>query len=269
MSYVVIIPVYQRHPSNEERISLLQSFRILRKYDILLCCPYSLDTTEYNSIVGEEIRVERFPDNFFRSIDGYNELMTSCEFYIRFARYEYMLIYQLDAYVFSDQLEEWCQKGYDYVGAPWFKEHKDHTENSDDLWTCGNGGFSLRKIDKFIKITSPKTRCYSTKYIITHFLCSYKTIWKGLVRLLGIKNNMTYYRRKNSFLWEDAYFCYGLNNTSQSLYLPPPEQAALFSFERSPKYLYELTGHKLPFGCHAWKKYQYNDFWKEFIPVTQ
>ena len=30
-----------------------------------------------------------------------------------------MLIYQLDAYVFKDELLNWANKGYDYIGAPW------------------------------------------------------------------------------------------------------------------------------------------------------
>jgi small ligand-binding sensory domain FIST len=27
----------------------------------------------------------------------------------------------MDCLVFSDQLLAWCNRGYDYVGAPWFK----------------------------------------------------------------------------------------------------------------------------------------------------
>lgn len=44
--------------------------------------------------------------------------MLSAEFYDRFAAYEYVLIYQLDAFVFADRLAEFCQMGYDYIGAP-------------------------------------------------------------------------------------------------------------------------------------------------------
>ena len=28
-----------------------------------------------------------------------------------------MLIYQLDCYLFEDKIDEWCNKGYDYIGA--------------------------------------------------------------------------------------------------------------------------------------------------------
>lgn len=30
------------------------------------------------------------------------------------------MIYQLDAWVFNDELSSWCSLGYDYIGAPFF-----------------------------------------------------------------------------------------------------------------------------------------------------
>ena len=44
-----------------------------------------------------------------------------------------------------------------------------------------------------------------------------------------------------------------------------PEEAIAFSFELSPSYLYKLNGNYLPFGCHAWYKYEYENFWKQHI----
>ncbi len=46
--------------------------------------------------------------------------------------------------------------------------------------------------------------------------------------------------------------------------VPPPQQAAFFSFERRPNLLYTWTEKKLPFGCHAYKKYN-SDFWQSHI----
>ena len=42
------------------------------------------------------------------------------------------------------------------------------------------------------------------------------------------------------------------------------ECAMYFSFETQPRRLYKTTNNKLPFGCHAWQKYD-PEFWKEFI----
>lgn len=52
---------------------------------------------------------------------GYNRLMLSEDLYSAFSNYEYILICQSDAYIFRDELKEWCEAGYDYVGAPWLR----------------------------------------------------------------------------------------------------------------------------------------------------
>jgi hypothetical protein len=65
------------------------------------------------------LSIESFPDENFRDISCYNRMLLNDEFYARFAEYEYALIHQLDAFVFSDRLLEWCKLGYDYIGAPW------------------------------------------------------------------------------------------------------------------------------------------------------
>ena len=53
---------------------------------------------------------ESFEDEYFKGISGYNRLMMSEVFYRRFIGYEYILIYQLDAYIFKDELKKWCDK---------------------------------------------------------------------------------------------------------------------------------------------------------------
>lgn len=51
-----------------------------------------------------------------------------------------------------------------------------------------------------------------------------------------------------------------------NLKTPMPLEAAHFAFERSPRYLLRLTGGRLPFGCHAWAKYDFYGFWSRYIP---
>lgn len=250
---VVLIPVYKEELSSDEKSSLQQALRILSRHDIRFVCPNGLDMSHYDKIIGYSLPKERFDSKFFKGIEGYNNLMTDVSFYRRFKSYEYMLIYQLDAWVFSDQLVAWCKKGYDYVGAPWFEAHRTHEEGYP-LWTCGNGGLSLRRISKFIEVTNPRTPIQQEKNIVKSMLDA----------MLG-RNNMAQYRKRHAYLWEDTYFCYGLDGTPHEMYRPTPEEAAKFSFECSPKYLYSLIGSKLPFGCHAWRKFQYEDFWTKYI----
>lgn len=234
MSCIIVIPVYKPTLSDDERLSLLQCFTVLEKYDIALCCPQSLDTKAYDVIVGREIKTERFHDYFFKSIDSYNDLMTEADFYSRFQSYDYMLIYQLDAFVFSDQLQKWCEKGYDYIGSPWFKHQRTYEEGYP-LWCSGNGGFSLRRISKFLDVTSSEK--------IKEYKCD------------------------ENALWEDTFFADALNGTPYEMKKPTAEEAALFGFECSPSYLFQLTNGTLPFGCHAWRKYEFDTFWHTHIPA--
>lgn len=46
--------------------------------------------------------------------------------------------------------------------------------------------------------------------------------------------------------------------------IAPVEIALKFSFETTPKQLYKRNNEQLPFGCHAWEKYD-PEFWKPFI----
>lgn len=46
-----------------------------------------------------------------------------------------------------------------------------------------------------------------------------------------------------------------------------PEEALRFSFEVLPEELLKLNNNELPFGCHAWEKYD-PSFWKKFIDVN-
>ena len=264
---VVLIPVYKEELSDDEKMSLMQVLKVLALHDIRFVCPQKLNMSAYDNIIGYSLPKERFPNKFFDGIAGYNDLMTSMCFYRRFSDKKYMLIYQLDAWVFSDQLAEWCAKGYDYVGAPWFEKHKTHEEGFG-FWCCGNGGLSLRLIPKFIETTNPQTLFLSRMEIFEKYFKDVRTWGKGIGRLLGRKNNMVWYRKERSDLWEDTFFSYGLEGTSHELRRPSPEEAAEFSFECSPAFLFKFIGERLPFGCHAWRKFQYNDFWCDYIKTT-
>jgi hypothetical protein len=48
------------------------------------------------------------------------------------------------------------------------------------------------------------------------------------------------------------------------LKLPNWKEALAFSIEKNPQIGIKLLGGTLPFGCHAWEKYNPN-FWKKYI----
>ena len=255
-------------PDETERMSLRQCVKILGGHELCLLCPQELDVSAYMEQTGKRIRVERFDGKYFLGIEGYNDLLKSKSFYLRFKDYDYLLIYQLDAWVFRDELDEWCQKGYDYIGAPWFKDWFTHEEGYD-FFCVGNGGLSLRKVSRFLKVTNPSQRLYGIRQLL-HFQQKEKGEYKRKLREFFFgSNRLGAFMKQKKERWEDVFFCYELKGTRLELRVPDCKEAALFSIETSPAYIFnEVNNGRLPFGCHAWRKYQYEHFWKKHINMS-
>lgn len=255
----VVIPLYKSDFSAHEQISFTQGLQILKEHPIVIIKPISLDIS-YILENHPQLKVENFADDYFKSVQTYNRLMLSTEFYERFMEYTYILIYQLDAFVFRDELLEWCRKGYDYIGAPWRIERefvsvtdrfffglkkqlaiwfdlRDKQLNHQPLavtikFTVGNGGFSLRKVKKMLDI---------------------------------VRNNRPkieeYLAKKGPLYNEDIFFCIEMNRYIRQVSLPHWREALHFSVEDLPSKAFVLNGNQLPFGCHAWDIHEL-DFWK-------
>ncbi len=238
MKSIITIPAYKVNLTEFEKVSFVQCCKILSGHDFSLVCPEDLEVVEYEKILNEfgvKYSIERFDKSYFKNLRGYNLLMLSADFYTRFSSYEYMLIYQLDAYVFRDELDYWCEKGYDYIGAPWIGRMAFLHTGMKKLKPGENGGFSLRKVSSCIQVLGLK---------------------EGDTKILAdyIKSG------KN----EDGFFSLHATKIDPAFKVAPLDVAMHFSFERKPETLYQLTGEKLPFGCHAWAKYNPR-FWKKFI----
>ncbi|MFV0144747.1 hypothetical protein OBJ68_05330 [Empedobacter falsenii] len=251
---VVVIPIYKSILSSDEIISLEQCFKILGQHEIRFVAPLGLDVSEYQSRLNKEMKVEFFEPNYFTNIRGYNQLMLSLEFYTRFKAYEYMLIYQLDCFVFRDELDYWCKQGYDYIGAPWLDYsfyNKSRIEknkflirrflNKTNKYTTrdvlvnrvGNGGFSLRKIAACINTLKEKPKNITDKF--------------------RLSNNT------NSLFNEDVFW----SIEASKLKKPNYKIASKFSLDTAVEIGIRLNNNKLPFGCHAWHK-NYKS-WKNYI----
>ena len=143
---VVVIPRYRAELSLSESISLNRAKRVLGKYPIVYMSPESLALKEPAAY---------FPDEDFSGRLAYSKLLLTPRFYEKFADYEYMLLYQLDAFVFYDKLAYFCSLGYDYIGAPMTRYSWRNIGNMVGNMV-GNGGLSLRKISSCIRVTRSK-----------------------------------------------------------------------------------------------------------------
>lgn len=268
---IIIIPIYNSSLKKSEVISLNQCLKILGKHPICFVTNNELNLENYLSItINYEIKYyfEYFDKIYFESIKGYNKLLLNSDFYYRFKKFDYILIHQLDAFIFRDELDYWCEQGYDYIGAPWF-ENFNSNEEGYSLWKVGNGGLSLRKVKKFIHTLSYHGPVYKPLYFkskiclrktshIAHFLVYF------IFQCFGYKNSVSYLLQKNENN-EDIFWSSTFHQSWIKMKVAPIDIAIKFSFERSPNYLFSLNNKQLPFGCHAWEKYEYQEFWKSYI----
>lgn len=217
----IIIPYYHNDLSITEQISYEQCKKVLHSFPIIFVIPegFQMVLREFP----EKWDIVEVPARWMTDVAAYNQMMLNKSFYQLFTNYHFILVYQLDAYVFSDRLLEFCEYDYDYIGAPWI-EGKFELEFADKgILYVGNGGFSLRKVASCLKQLDQET-------------------------LGQVSYN------------EDVFWA----SRADDFKLAPREIARQFSFERPVKDLYRLNGEKLPFGCHAWMKYDL-DFFKPYI----
>ncbi len=270
---ILVIPIYKSKLLKEEEASLKQCFRILGNYSVKFVCPPDIDITiykKYADVNDNDVEFVKFDADYFRDIAGYNRLMLSLDFYLRFKNYRYMLIYQLDAWVFRDELEYWCSLGYDYIGAPWFEGFSEAKEDSEIYKVAGNGGFSLRHIPSFINILSRiKKKQYSNRRIKSLAeinaklnLPLYKK-YKVLFKFFSRKNSLLFYL--NNY-YEDIIIVSCFKKIDKSFKLADYQIGLKFSFEVNPSVLYKMNNNMLPFGCHAFNRYD-STFWQKFIDI--
>lgn len=270
---VVIVPLYKTFLSEDEQTSLQHLDNHLNKYDIILCIPESLDIEQNKRFTNYQ--VARFPDYYFKSTGSYSTLLMSNRFYETFIKWSHALIYQLDCLVFSDELMEWCCKGYDYIGAPWINKYF-LDDPSEGLWRVGNGGLSLRKIESHLKIL--QTQVFSGSLYADGGAKPWNAISQedeiGLYKSLLPSSDSSEVDEKfittienecKSYAFnEDAFWSLEAPKIDSDFKVPDCFEALAFAFEMSPEWCYEKNNRKIPFGCHAWNKYN-KRFWDAVI----
>ncbi|RYZ98673.1 MAG: hypothetical protein EOP47_18755 [Sphingobacteriaceae bacterium] len=243
----VIIPFYKESLTANELVSVQQCFKVLGSYPVIAVKPQSLALSQQLQKF-PFTAIESFSDEYFKSIQGYNRLMLSAEFYGAFTDYEYILIHQPDAFVFRDELADWCNKNIDYVGPPWIRIRNSvntlhwmqarlqyfwyryinkksmgiHGHQALEYRT-GNGGFSLRRVKRFQE------------------LCTIMALQ------IEIYNNHT-----GPQFNEDTFWSIEVKRSGYNFDIPNYKEALKFAFEIAPERARILNHGNLPFGCHAW-----------------
>jgi hypothetical protein len=201
-------------------------------------------------------------------------------------------MYHLDALVFSDQLLKWCEADWDYIGAPWLV-------CDDSPWIkvsrVGNSGFALMKIESFLKVMTSRRlakdpdeywksvctgRARSSQYLnlplkflkrlrILNGVRREMALWPYRNHDMGVFDRLTWGKfyvpsgskptENSDFFWSDEAIKY-----YPEFKVAPVEAGLRFAFEVVPRLCLKLNNYQLPFGCHAWAKYD-REFWEPYL----
>lgn len=242
-SVIVVIPLHKPSLDPLEHYSLAYSLRVLGRRERIFVGPEGMDLGFYRGQFGE-IPYRAFESGSFASIQGYNRLMLNPEFYARFADHEFILVLQPDAIVLRDDLDQWCARPFDYVGAPWPDGYELFVnvgrfggDNGKRVKVpVGNGGLSLRRVAKCISLLKE-----FDDEILAFFL-----------------------RTGSS---EDLFFSV-MGALSEDFVIPNEMTAARFSLELKPSHYLAVNGGRLPMGGHAWWKYE-PQLWRKILRLDE
>ena len=266
-SVAIVVPLSTR-PSltSDEEISLRHLEHFLGKYDKYLVTPAGM------SFARAGFETAFFPRKYFGSVRAHARLQFSEEFYTRFAAYKYILMYHLDALVLSDQLEKWCETDLDLIGPPWLP-------SDDSPWVThpqvGNGGFALFKVQSFLNVIQSKRRGVDPDEFWREFCAVNPPYRQWLHRPRKYLKRLRVF---NDVRWEMRWWSSRKDGTgnvdffwaNQAIkYWPPFKIASVaqgleFAFEVAPRMCFEMNNRRLPFGSHAWARYD-RSFWEPYL----
>ena len=270
----IVVPASVRTElTPEEEVSMRHLLHFLSPYDKFLVTPPDA------SVRREGFRVVKFPHKFFGSTAAHNQLMIWPGFYRTFRDYEYILIYHLDSLVFSEEIEQWCRAGFDYIGAPWLP-------CPETPWVkearVGNGGFTLMKVETVLKVLHNRYRQEPATYwmdLLMRNNLSLRPLFQILRWLQPVFPESRIVNRPLEDLRKterpdihgcanDYFWSFQADRFLPEFKIAGVEQGLRFAFEAAPRTCFELAGGRMPFGCHAWTKFD-RSFWEPHLLMSE
>lgn len=265
-SFNIIIPIY-KELTETDKVSISSLCKVLLKsskkfkYPLYVICPTSKKESikeNFNNFLNKDYNVfiednhfVTFQDTYFESVSSYSKLLLTSEFYKTFFElgFEYSYIFQLDCYLFRDELAYWANLGYDYIGPPIMATNSDWGPNEKLIGYVGNGGFSLRNNKRFMEVFDENGK--------------YKDVYKKYNKILK-EQRLPKNTDKRYIDFEDIYICRLLSKYIK-IYIPFTKQAAKFAMDRNPWTLPQYFNvPAIPMCAHNWILFY--SYWYDFIP---
>ena len=154
-SCVVVVPLHALELEANEVLALIHALYQLSDYEFLLLHKHSIAAVELLDRLREiacsktrAIHCIEVADECLTSIDSCNRMLLQAWLCRLFSAWDYLLIFQLDAWMLGSNIQVWLQKAFSYSGALWTGHLGPDTPDSG----VGNGGLSLRKVRDMLAI---------------------------------------------------------------------------------------------------------------------
>lgn len=275
----IFVPLYKLQWSPVEILSLKRCMALLSQYHFVFAYKASHDPRQVLLWWNDDLRFLKswsllpLDDIHLSSVSHYNLLMLSADFYKKISKWDYVLVFQLDAWILGGNLDAWLSLGYTYVGAPWCPR----LGSDPDCFVegVGNGGLSLRNIADMIKILgSPRYKLVPVLTVAelissSRLFSSYNRhnpLFRPIVFLkriidlllsvlswpLACGNSLSHYTRQG--VNEDFIIGIYCPRVFKWMRMPSLGKAAHFSLETNAKEVFAAFSVGIPFGCHAWER---------------
>ncbi len=257
-----------------ERVGLDQCAAVLGRHDLHLVCPRGMPTDAYEALL-PGLRIVHVPPRRMAGYLAYSDLKTSSMLFRHFGeRYRFTLCHEPDVFVFRDDLDEWCERGYHYVGAPFWKPSPE-PGGEPFMPGGGNSGFSLRDNDAHVRVNRTlrlleRPTSFRRAPAGSSLATRLRDVPLVTLKALGIGNSTNewlrnpYLRWRGNTYYEDVFWSQMVPLVLPWFRVADPLTSLEFSFELEVERCFELAGGRLPFGCHGWYRFAL-DVWRPHI----
>lgn len=265
----IVVPLSMRQDLlPDEELSLRHLCHYLGAYDKYFVAPAG------SRVQREGFVTRHVPTKFFGSGPAHGNLLMWRPFYESFRAYEYIFLYHLDSLIFSDDLLSWCRAGFDYIGPPWVP-CADTPLVTDAR--VGNGGCTLYRVASMCRVLENRHRQEPRTRLIDLVARNFERLEPGY-RLLALVHRryphpfidrvLQHRARTRDPLAHgvctDQFWSVEARRFLPTFRVASVEEGLRFAFEAGPRECFERNGHRMPFGCHAWARYD-RAFWEPFL----
>jgi len=255
---VVVVPVHRAGPLPSEIVSLRQCGKVLSKRDIVILAPKHLDLGIYRELLpcAADLRVE---PHWMASYKAYNRMMVSPLVFNALPGYTHMIVHEPDAIVIRDEIDYWCNQPFDYIGAPAL-EGWGQADADEPVTRFGNFGFSFHRLSTSRRIINSSLRWQPFYTAVVENLIrglggDKARLRQGLIRLGSAGRLRGAYKLFDGYC--DGFWSFIVPTVDKTFRIPTADVAIQFAWDAVPSRYMELCGGRLPFGIHAWFKWDF------------